>query len=232
MMKAGMKDTAKAPQRVITLDGPAASGKSSVARLVAEALGVPYVSSGLLYRAATHLLQRQGLPLEDEAAILRFLGDIQVALEARTGEANRVLAQGKPLPDALLHSDAVDAGVSAVARHASVRAWVNARLRDIPGTFVVEGRDMGTTVFPAAAHKFYLTAPVPVRAARRVGERAADFAEVAEALERRDALDRAQSRPAADAFHLDTRDLDLGGVVARVLGQIAEKDSDPGSADR
>ena len=207
-----------AAQRVITLDGPAASGKSSVARLVAEALGVPYVSSGLLYRAATYLAQQRGVDLHDEAALMALLDTSQVRLEAAVGQPNRVWAGGGVL-DAL-HTDAVDAGVSTVAGHPRVRAWVDARLCDLGGVFVVEGRDMGTAVFPGAAHKFYLSAPAEVRAARRVGERAADLEAVTEAIRRRDARDAAQLRPADDATHLDTRDLTLLEVVARVLQGI------------
>ncbi len=213
-------ETRPGKQCAITLDGPAASGKSSVARLVAEALGVPFVSSGLLYRAATHLAQRDGVALTDESALVRFLGDQVLELSIRHGEPNRVLVDAEPLPDALLHSDAVDAGVSLVARHPLVRAWVDARLRELPGTFVVEGRDMGTAVFPDAPHKFYLNAPPEVRAMRRVGERAADLETVTEALRRRDALDAQQLRPAPDALHLDTRDLTLEDVVVWVLNRI------------
>lgn len=218
-----MIDAVKAPQRVITLDGPAASGKSSVARLVAEALAVPYVSSGLLYRAATLLAQRRAVDLSDEAAIVRLLNLLRVRLEAEVGSRNRVRVNGVVLPDEALHSDAVDAGVSVVARHPAVRGWVDARLRELEGVFVVEGRDMGTAVFPEAAHKFYLDAPAGVRAARRVGERRADLGEVTAALVRRDALDRADLRPAADAQHVDTSDLTLAEVVARILEAVGPR---------
>ena len=202
---------------VITLDGPAASGKSSVARLVAEALGAPYVSSGLLYRAVTYLAQSNGVLPADEGALMTLLGSVQVGLETRVGLPNRISVDGTLLKEDLLHSDAVDAGVSEAARHPQVRAWVDARLRELTGTFVVEGRDMGTAVFPNAAHKFYLDAPAEVRAARRTGERHADLGAVAAALRRRDALDAAQLRPAADAQHLDTGGLSLAEVVAEVL---------------
>ncbi len=216
-----MLDVETAAQ-VITLDGPAASGKSSVARLVAEALGVPHVSSGLLYRAATYLAQSGGVPLTDEAGIVELLGSLRVGLETRIGLPNRVTVGGDVLPNERLHSDAVDAGVSEVARQPQVRAWVDARLRELTGKFVVEGRDMGTAVFPDAAHKFYLDAPAEVRAARRTGERRADLAGVAEALRRRDALDAVQLRPAGDARHIDTGGLDLRGVVAEVLRALGE----------
>ena len=206
-----------AKTHVITLDGPAASGKSSVARLVAEALGVPYVSSGLLYRAATYLAQANEVPLTAEGALMGLLAGVQVGLETRVGLPNRIRLGGELLGEGLLHSDRVDAGVSVVARHPQVRAWVDARLRELTGTFVVEGRDMGTAVFPGAAHKFYLDAPAEVRAARRTGERHADLGAVAAALRRRDALDAAQLRPAADARHINTGALPLAGVVDEVL---------------
>ena len=211
-----MPDVSETAQ-VITIDGPAASGKSSVARLVAEALGVPYVSSGLLYRAATYLAGAADVPLGDEAAIVALLGGLAVRLETPANAPNRVTVGGAALDNALLHNTAVDAGVSEVARHPRVRAWVDARLRDLGGRFVVEGRDMGTAVFPGAAHKVYLEAPAEVRAARRVGERGADLGAVAEALRLRDRRDAAQLRPAADAVHLATGDLTLPEVVAAVL---------------
>ena len=201
----------------ITIDGPAASGKSSVARLVAEALGVPYVSSGLLYRAATHLAGSADVSLEDEAALITLLEGLVVRLETPADAPNRVTVGGTALDDALLHSTAVDAGVSEVARHPRVREWVDVRLRDLGGRFVVEGRDMGTAVFPGAAYKVYLEAPAEVRAARRVGERGTDLVAVAEALRLRDRRDAAQLRPAADAVHLATGDLTLQEVVAEVL---------------
>ena len=208
---------------VITLDGPAASGKSSVARLVAEALGVPYVSSGLLYRAATYLAQSNDVLATDEEALTELLGSVQVGLETRVGLPNRIRVGGELIEESLLHSDTVDAGVSAVAQHPQVRAWVDARLRELSGTFVVEGRDMGTAVFPNAAHKFYLDAPAEVRAARRTGERHADLQAVAAALGRRDALDAAQLRPAPDARHIDTGALSLAGVVEEVLRALEVK---------
>ncbi len=211
-----MSDVSKAGE-VITIDGPAASGKSSVARLVAEALGVPYVSSGLLYRAATYLAGAANVPLGDEAAVVALLESLAVRLETPAGAPNRVTVGGAALEDALLHNAAVDAGVSEVARHPRVRGWVDARLRDLGGRFVVEGRDMGTAVFPEAAYKVYLEAPAEVRAARRVGERGADLAAVAEALRLRDRRDAAQLRPAADARHIGTGDLTLQEVVAAVL---------------
>ncbi len=203
---------------VITFDGPAASGKSSVARRVAHALNVPFVSSGLLYRTATLLAERAGVDLDDASAVLAALAEHRVELRPGVlGET--LLADDENVTDAL-HTDAVDACVSRVAAHPGVRDWVGARLREIAPPFVIDGRDMGSVVFPDASHKFYLDAAPEVRAARRVGERAADLAQVAAAIRRRDTLDARQLAPAPDAVHLDTGTLTLDEVVAWALARL------------
>jgi cytidylate kinase len=199
---------------VITLDGPAASGKSSVAKALAARLGIAYVSSGLLYRAAALLALEAGIDLGDEAAVLELLAAHTVRLVPEAG-ANRVQVDGRDV-EPRLHTDDVDGSVSDVARLPLVRQWVKDRLRELEGPFVIDGRDMGTTVFPAARWKFYLTAPTEVRARRRVGERAADIDAVTAALSRRDERDARQSVPAADAVHIDTGPLSLGEVVDAV----------------
>jgi CMP/dCMP kinase len=208
-----------APVRdVVTLDGPAASGKSSVARRVAAALAIPCVSSGLLYRGATALVVRAGADANDAAAVVRVLGQHRV--ELRPGLAGDVLLIDGVDETRAVQSDEVDAAVSAVAAHPEVRAWVGARLREMPAPFVIDGRDMGSIVFPHARFKFYLDASPEVRAARRVGERSADLAAVAAAIRRRDLLDARQLVPAPDAVHLDTGPLTLDEVVAWVLARI------------
>lgn len=206
---------------VITLDGPAASGKSSVAQRVAARLGVPFVSSGLLYRAATHLALEAGADPSGEPGLLALLDAHEVRLEPRAGD-NRVRVDGVDVTDRL-HTDRVDEAVSMVAARPRVRAWVNARLREIEGPFVIDGRDMGRDVFPDAAAKVYLTARPEVRAARRVGERSADLAAVTEAIRRRDGLDARQSVPADDAATIDTSDVGLDEVVERVLEHVASR---------
>lgn len=205
---------------VVTFDGPAASGKSSVAVRVADTLGLPVVSSGLLYRAATFLAERDGVDLDDPDAVLGCVVGRRVDLEPGI-LGNRVVVDGSDVTDRL-HTDEVDGSVSAVARHPAVRSWVGERLRAIPPPFVIDGRDMGSVVFPDASHKFYLTASAEVRARRRVGERAADLGRVAEAIRRRDALDAVQLAPAPDALVLDTSPLTLDEVVATVLGHFGD----------
>jgi CMP/dCMP kinase len=206
------------PRDVVTLDGPAASGKSSVARRVAAALGVPCVSSGLLYRAATSLVADAGIDAGDEAAILATLGRHRVELlPGVDGDALRI--DGIDATRSV-QTDTIDAAVSRVAAHGAVRDWVGERLREMPPPFVIDGRDMGSVVFPQARHKFYLDASPEVRAARRVGERSADLAAVAAAIRLRDALDARQLAPAPDAVHLDTGALTLDEVVAWVLSRV------------
>lgn len=206
---------------VITLDGPAASGKSTVAQRVAARLGVPFVSSGLLYRAATRLALDAGADPSGEEGLLALLDVHEVRLDPR-GDDNRVIVDGRDVTSELT-TDAVDDAVSAVAARPRVRAWVNARLREIPGPFVIDGRDMGKDVFPDAAAKVYLTARPEVRAARRVGERSADLSAVTDAIRRRDARDARQSVPAPDAARFDTSDLSLDEVVERVLAHVAPR---------
>lgn len=210
---------------VVTLDGPAASGKSTVAQRVAERLGVPFVSSGLLYRAATYLALSAGRDPSGEEELLTLLRQHDVVLDPRREGGNRVLIDGEDVTRRL-HTDAVDEAVSIVAARPRVRGWVNDRLREIDGPFVIDGRDMGSEVFPDARAKFYLTARPDVRAARRVGERAADLAAVADAIRSRDARDERQSAPAPDAERIDTSDMPLDDVVARVLRHAARRLND------
>ncbi|WP_019586497.1 (d)CMP kinase [Deinococcus apachensis] len=203
---------------IVTIDGVAASGKSSVASGVARALGVPYVSSGLLYRAATLLALEAGLNPEDAPALLAQLEANPLRLEP-LAEGNRVWLEERDLTDDL-HSSRVDAGVSAVARLSQVREWVNAQLRALPDPFVAEGRDMGTNVFPHADAKFYLTASPRVRAQRRARERAEDVPAIEAALVERDRRDAGQSAPAPDARVIDTSVLSLEGVIGAVLAGL------------
>ncbi len=207
---------------IVTIDGVAASGKSSVASGVARALGVPYVSSGLLYRAATLLALEAGTDLTDAPALLNLLERSPLRLDPLPG-GNAVFLigpQGERDLTAQAHTSAVDGGVSAVAQLPELRGWVNARLRALTPPFVAEGRDMGTAVFPGAQAKFFLSASPKVRALRRVKERLEDVEAVEAALIARDAKDRLQSRPAPDAHRLDTSALDLPGVIAAVLAEL------------
>jgi cytidylate kinase len=203
---------------VITIDGPAASGKSSVAQLLAKRLGVAYVSSGLLYRAATLAALKPDVDLADEDALVGLLASHQVTLHA-DAHGNRVSIDGVDVTEDL-NTDTVDVAVSTVARHKGVRAWVTERLREVHGSFVIDGRDMGTAVFPHARVKFFLTADPEIRAARRAGERSGELRQIAERLRKRDEQDALQSAPAEDAVFIDTGALTLGQVVDEVLSRV------------
>ena len=203
---------------VITIDGVAASGKSSVARAVAARLGVPYVSSGLLYRAVTVAALQYGIDTRNESALMDCLLHNDVQLEPRT-HGNRAWLNGTDITDAA-HSSAVDANVSIVALHPRIREWVNAAIKRLPPPFVAEGRDMGTVAFPHADVKLYLTASPRVRAERRAVERPEDVPAIEAALIERDRLDAVNSRPATDAAVLDTSNLSLEDVVAHALEYI------------
>ncbi|UBV42295.1 (d)CMP kinase [Deinococcus taeanensis] len=198
---------------IVTIDGVAASGKSSVSSGVAQALGVPYVSSGLLYRAVTLLGLQGGVPLDEAPALLPLLRGVHLEPSA---SGNHVWQADQDLT-AALHSTRVDAGVSTVATLPEVRAWVDAQLRALPAPFVAEGRDMGTNVFPHASAKFYLTASPRVRAERRARERPEDIPAIEAALTERDRLDTVQSAPAPDARVIDTGPLTLQGVIDEIL---------------
>lgn len=216
-----MTDMAEGTRPIITLDGPAASGKSSAAKAVAARLGIAYVSSGLLYRVATLMALNEGVPLSDEDALLAMLSRHDVRLRP-DAHRDSVTVDGVEVAH-LLHTDRIDANVSEVARLPGVRAWVTERLRELEGPFVIDGRDMGTAVFPDARWKFYLTASPEVRAKRRVGERASDLAAVAEAIRLRDERDARQSAPAPDAIHLDTGPLSLEAVVDFVYAKVRSR---------
>ncbi len=206
-------------RQVITIDGPAASGKSSVARGLADALNIPFVSSGLLYRAATYLALHHRQDPSNEQGVLDLLRTHDIELIALPIEPNRVSCDGEDI-SAALHTDDVDANVSSLAVLPNLRHWVNERLREVKGSFVVEGRDMGSVVFPEASHKFYLSASAAVRAKRRVSEREANLYEVEEALKSRDEKDKKQLEPAPDAKRISTDDLSLPEVIATLLKEI------------
>jgi len=204
---------------VITIDGPAASGKSSVAKAIALELKIPFISSGLLYRAAAKIVIDSHTNPEDEAAILEALNEQHIQLRTTTTGENLIFNAETDLTQQL-HTEDIDNNASKVAKHPEVRNWVNARLQDITGDLVIDGRDMGHVVFPKASHKFYLTATPEVRALRRLGERSAQLEEITQAIIERDERDKKQLEPAQDAIHIDTSELTLEEVINTVLGYI------------
>ena len=208
---------------VIAIDGPAASGKSSTAQAVAERLGMHHADSGALYRAAT--LARMGKSGTPESwnseSVLHEAARVTLG---RRGTSFEILLQGKPV-DEELHTPAITALVSMVAKMEPVREWVNERMRSCAaeGPIVVDGRDMGTAVFPRAQLKIFLVAKAEERARRRLLQRLgripmdAEVKAEAEALKQRDAKDAAQTRQAADAVLIDTTHLTQEEQVERIV---------------
>ena len=208
---------------VIAIDGPAASGKSSTAHWVAERLGFRHVDSGALYRAATAARLRRGDPPEGwtEASVLEVSRD--VALRAVAG-AFVPLVGGEPV-EAEIRGSAVTQNVSRVARMERVREWVNARVRECATRYdvVVDGRDIGTAVFPDASLKIFLVADPWERARRRLTQRLErrptdeEIAEETDRLVQRDAKDAMQTVQAKDAVLIDTTYLTQAEQVERIV---------------
>lgn len=211
--------------RVVAIDGPAASGKSSTATLVANALGLVHIDSGSLYRAVTWIALESHL--EDPEGIVAAANARPVTLK-RIGQQLLVHASGLPIDAAIRDAD-VTGLVSAVSAMPPVRNWVNQLLRKAvaeAGGAVVDGRDIGTVVFPGAALKVFLIASPAARAKRRLLQRdrevdAHELVREAALLEERDRRDSSRTvaplRPATDALMLDTTDLTIEAQVAKIL---------------
>jgi cytidylate kinase len=216
--------------KVIALDGPSGSGKSTVARGVAQALGWRYVDTGATYRAATLAVLRAGTELTDGAAVTRVVGQATIDVSTDPGTAG-VRLDGEDVT-AVVRGPDVTAAVSAVSAVPAVRTQLVALQRRLAGETgaVLEGRDIGTAVFPDAPVKVFLDASAEVRAARRAGDTDAGVSvtrgqsavdAVAADLARRDRLDSSRTssplQAAQDAVHLDSSTLDAAQVVERVL---------------
>lgn len=199
---------------VIAIDGAAGSGKSTLARGLAETLGLPYVNTGIMYRALTLAALDAGLDPDDGPSLAGLMSRLRFGLS--NGDPPEIEVEGSPASQAL-ESERVEAEVSHVARHPQVRALMREgqRALGMPRA-VVEGRDIGTVVFPDAPLKFFLIAEPGTRVARRASQRgAADQADVEEALRRRDARDARVNpfEPAPDAIVLDTSERTVGDTL-------------------
>lgn len=214
---------------VIAIDGPAASGKSTTARLVAERLGYVHVDTGAMYRAVTLKVLRAGISPADGDGIARLLATTHVALR-REGELTHVLLDGEDV-SAEIRSPEVTRAVSAVSRHRAVRqAMVREQRRmGSEGGLVLEGRDIGTVVFPDADLKFFMVAGIEARALRRGEELRArgispDLTRLIEEIRERDSLDSSREesplRKADDAIEIDTSDLTIEEQVRVVVEKV------------
>ena len=208
---------------VIAIDGPAASGKSSTSQWVAEKLGYLHVDSGSLYRALTAALLRQGAPPERWTPSVMLAQGARISLRAEA-TSFATLIDGVSAEEEIRGS-LVTSHVSLVARVPEVRQWVNARVRDAASEHdvVVDGRDMGTAVFPDATLKIFLIADPWERARRRLNQRLErppteeEIAAETDLLVQRDAKDATQTVQAKDAVVLDTTYLTQAEQVERIV---------------
>ena len=214
----------------IAIDGTAASGKSTIGRLLAERLGYLYLDTGAMYRAVTWVALQRGLDIADEEAVTALAEAVEIEVVPPTANDERqytVYADGEDVTWQIRRPE-VDANVSPVSAYPGVRRALTAQQRRIGhrGRVVMVGRDIGTVVMPNADLKIYLDATVEERARRRYREilargESADYGEVLAAMRRRDKLDSerevAPLRPAKDAVIIDTTDLTVEEVLARVM---------------
>lgn len=206
----------------IAIDGPASSGKGTVARRVAQALGYAYVDTGAMYRAVGLLVLRAGADPKDAAAATAVAERLRFAFAWEDGRL-RVFTDGEELTQAIRSAE-VGVAASAVAVHPGVRTALLRAQREMgaAGRVVMDGRDIGTVVLPDAKLKVFLDASLDERARRRQAELPGkSFAEVREELAARDLQDSSRAtaplRCAADAVRIDSTAMDIDAVVARVL---------------
>jgi cytidylate kinase len=215
---------------IVAIDGPAGSGKSTVAKALAGALGLQYLDTGAMYRSVTFAALRHGLDPADAEPVARLAQQVDIRLDGGTVCVDGVDATIE------IRGPEVTRAVSAVAQNPDVRAELVRRQREwatTNGGGVVEGRDVGSVVFPDAVLKVYLTASDEARAARRAKE-VTDLAydQVAADLARRDQMDSTRTvsplQPADDAVEVDTTGMSVDAVVARVLELITAKQAGAG----
>ena len=207
---------------IIAIDGPAGTGKSTIAKLIAEKLNITFLNSGSFYRGITLALLKDNVDLSDEKKVLEFADNLDLDY------VNEHLILNGEDVDHLLHQDIVDANASQVSSIVELRHIVNKKLRKITETqsVVCEGRDITTVVFPMAEYKFYLDASIDVQAQRRFNQGVSQLSleEIKEAIRKRDELDKNKKegslKIAEDAAYIDTSDLTIDNVCEIILSKI------------
>jgi cytidylate kinase len=219
---------------IVAIDGPAGAGKSTVSKLLARRLGFTFVDTGAIYRAVALSARRQGIGYDQDAALAELLGRIQISFQV-AGDLNRVLLDGEDV-SAAIRTPEMSLGASAVSARKVVREGLLQLQRRLalaaPVGAVLEGRDIGTVVFPDADLKFFLLAKPEVRARRRYEElfqkgTESSLDEVLTDQTKRDHDDSSRAiaplKPAADAVQVDTSELPLSEVVRSLERVIRER---------
>ncbi|MEJ9212478.1 (d)CMP kinase [Bacillus smithii] len=216
----------------IAIDGPAAAGKSTVAKLVAKKLSYLYIDTGAMYRALTYKAIKLGADLEDEQVLAEILNNTNIEL-IQDNAAQRVLLDGTDVTDEI-RSHEVTKHVSTVSKHPLVRKEMVERQRELAqkGGIVMDGRDIGTHVLPHAEVKIFLVATVEERAKRRHQENLAkgfesDLAQLMKEIALRDKMDSEREasplKKAEDAIELDTTSLSIEEVVDHIMELVKER---------
>ena len=207
---------------IIAIDGPAASGKSTAAKLLAKRLGYVYLDTGAMYRACGLAAHWQAIDIHDEEALSRLMDSVQIDI-LYDDEGNRTILNGKDVSEAIREPD-----ISSLASAISAKRIVRLKMVDLQrrlgenGGVILDGRDIGTVVFPHAELKFFLIAPLEARAQRRFAELIQkglkpSFEEVISQMRQRDEADSSRALaplvPAGDAIQIDSGDLSIEQVV-------------------
>ena len=209
---------------VVAIDGPAGAGKSTIAKALASAIGIEYLDTGAMYRGVTFEVLRRGLEATDLAAVARIAREIDFVQTRDSLSVNGIDAT------AAIRAPEVDAAVSHVAANSAVREEMRTRQRQWisdHGGGVVEGRDIGSVVFPDATLKVYLVASPMVRAKRRVAQHGGDVDEIARAIAERDERDSTRDdsplRQMPDAVIVDTSERTVDQVIDEIRGLLAAR---------
>lgn len=213
--------------RVVALDGPAGAGKSTIARLVAKEIHLPFLDTGAMYRGVAFAALRDGSDIRDATA----MGDLARRISLELTEGN-VFVDGDDV-SIDIRTESVNSVVSVIATHSPVRDEMRTRQRRWiveNGGGVVEGRDIGTVVFPDAMLKIFLTASPHVRAERRVAQSGGDVDSVAASIAERDHIDSTRDdsplRPASDSVVVDTSDMSIDEVVSTIGDLFRSRDAE------
>lgn len=228
---------------LVAIDGPAGAGKSTVSRMVADRLGFAMVDTGAIYRTVALAAVQAGVPFDDDEGLARIVRTATIEFRPGEGGGQRVHLDGADV-SAAIRTPEISRAASAVSARQVVRDGLldlQRRLaRAAPVGAVLEGRDIGTVVFPDADAKFFVTARPEIRAARRHAELLArgaqtTYEEVLADLERRDRADRERAiaplKPAADAIVVDTSDLAVEAVVDAIVREVERRLALRGGSD-